>query len=402
MRRTAIAGLMLGVASCGPAGQEPVVTTAPDPIVSTTMPSTTTVPADADTSTSIEPSTSTTAAPSTSTTLSPLRGLAYEVVTESLEFPIVMKSLPHSDKAWIATKDGRIWSMVNGSVAGTPSVDLSAQVRNSGEQGFLGLEIDPTRTDVLWVHYSDRSGSTVVSEIELGGDGAFDERVLFTESQPAANHNGGELALGPDGGLYLGLGDGGGANDRFGHGQNTDTLLGGIVRIDPNTGDSNLWSWGLRNPWRFSFDGDQLYIGDVGQNAYEEINVVDFRPSGYNFGWPITEALHCFSPASGCDPGGLTLPVVEVEHGDGGTCSITGGVVYRGSEIPELSGHYLYSDFCGGWLRSFVVSDGVATEMTDWTEQVGQAGSVVSFGTDGAGEVYVLTTSRILRLSANR
>jgi glucose/arabinose dehydrogenase len=391
-------GLMLVLASCGPAGQEPVATTMPESVPTTTIPSTTTAPIDAEPSTS----SSTSVASSTSSTLPPLAGLNYELVTDALEFPIAMKSLPGSDTAWIATKDGRIWTMTDGTVDDTPVADLSAQIRNNGEQGFLGLEIHPDRSDALWVHYSDRSGSTVVSEVVLGADGAVDERVLFTQSQPAANHNGGEISLGPDGRLYLALGDGGGANDRFGHGQNTDSLLGGIVRIDPDTGDSSLWSWGLRNPWRFAFDGDQLYIGDVGQNAYEEINVVEFRPEGYNFGWPITEALHCFSPASGCDPEGLTLPVIEVEHGDAGTCSITGGVVYRGSEIPELYGHYVYSDFCGGWLRSFLVSDGVATEMMDWTEQVGQAGSVVSFGLDGAGEVYVLTTGRIVKLTANR
>jgi glucose/arabinose dehydrogenase len=255
---------------------------------------------------------------------------------------------------------------------------------------------------VLWVHYSDNNGNTVVSEIVLVEGEEFEERVLFLHPQPAGNHNGGELALGPDGALYVGLGDGGGADDRFGHGQNTDSLLGGIVRIDPQTGEAGLWSYGLRNPWRFAFDGTDLYIADVGQNDYEEVNVVEFRLNGYNFGWPITEALHCFSPAQGCDVEGLTLPLIEVEHGDSATCSITGGVVYRGADIPELTGHYLYSDFCGGWLRSFRVEAGTAVDRTDWTDQVGSAGSVVSFGVDGGGEVYVLTTDRILALTANR
>ncbi len=313
-----------------------------------------------------------------------------------------MKALPGSDVAWVGTKAGEVWTLQGGALAGAPEIDLSNQIRNSGEQGLLGLELDPARDNVVWVHYSDIAGNTVVSELVLLGANAFEETILFTHPQPAANHNGGELSLGPDGALYVGLGDGGGANDRFGHGQDTSSLLGGIVRIDPETGDARLWSYGLRNPWRFDFDGAEMYIADVGQNAYEEVNVVRYRPDGYNFGWPITEALHCFSPAQGCDTEGLTLPLVEVEHGDAGTCSITGGVVYRGSEIPELDGHYLYSDFCGGWLRSFRDTSGEATEQVDWTDQVGSAGNVVSFGVDGAGEVYVLTTERILRLTANR
>jgi glucose/arabinose dehydrogenase len=225
-----------------------------------------------------------------------------------------------------------------------------------------------------------------------------DQHVLLTVEQPAANHNGGMIQTGPDGMLYVGLGDGGGSNDRFGHGQNTETLLGGIVRIDPASGEAELWSYGLRNPYRFWFDGDVLYIGDVGQGAYEEIDVVTFDPDGFNFGWPITEGLHCFSPRTGCDVAGLTLPVIEVEHGDGGTCSITGGVVYRGAAIPELDGHYLYSDYCGGWLRSFRFQDGEAVDQKDWTDEVGSAGRVVSFGVDHTGEVYVLTVDAIRRI----
>lgn len=222
--------------------------------------------------------------------------------------------------------------------------------------------------------------------------------MLLTVAQPAGNHNGGMVQFGPDGMLHLGLGDGGGSNDRFGHGQNTETLLGGIVRIDPNSGASTLWSSGLRNPYRFWFDGDVLYIGDVGQNAYEEIDVVVFDPAGFNFGWPITEGLQCFSPRSGCDTEGITLPLVEVEHGDAGTCSIIGGVVYRGAAIPELDGHYFYSDYCGGWLRSFVSDGATLSAERDWTDEVGRVDNVVSFGTDHNGEIYLLTANAIRRI----
>jgi hypothetical protein len=144
-------------------------------------------------------------------------------------------------------------------------------------------------------------------------------------------------------------------------------------------------------------EGESIYIADVGQNAFEEINVAGLE-EGLNYGWPITEGLHCFSPASGCDTEGLTLPVVEVGHGDAGTCSITGGVRYDGVAIPEIVGQYFYSDYCGGYLRSFIPDGASGSEVTDWTEQVGVPGNVASFGVDGGGEMYVLTTDRILKV----
>jgi hypothetical protein len=140
-----------------------------------------------------------------------------------------------------------------------------------------------------------------------------------------------------------------------------------------------------------------IYIADVGQNSFEEVSVAPFQ-ADINYGWPITEGLHCFRPSSGCDTAGLTLPVIEVAHGDAGTCSITGGMVYRGLEIPEINGHFFYSDYCGGYLRSFRYEDGEVVDGTDWTEQVGVPGQVASFGVDTWGEMYVLTTDRILRV----
>jgi hypothetical protein len=158
----------------------------------------------------------------------------------------------------------------------------------------------------------------------------------------------------------------------------------------------------LRNPWRASFDQGLVYIGDVGQNVFEEINVAPVDASALNYGWPVTEGFHCFEPPQGCDAAGLTLPVIEVAHSDSGTCSITGGVVYRGPAIPELTGHYFYSDYCGGWLRSFLLDTSIATQQQDWTEEVGVPGRVVSFGRDAVGEVYVLTTEAILRIDPLR
>ena len=298
----------------------------------------------------------------------------------------------------VATKDGQVFLYDGDQLSQGPVLDISDQVHNEGERGLLSIAVHPDDTNRVFLHYSANGGDTVVSQLTWENEALTDEQVLFTHEQPARNHNGGMVQFGPDGALYLGLGDGGGANDTFGNGQNTDTLLGGLVRIDVDgDGEASLWQYGLRNPWRFWIEGDLVYIADVGQNAYEEINVSDLG-EGVNYGWPITEGLHCFNPSSGCDTSGLTLPVIEVSHGDAGTCSITGGLVYRGSAIPEIDGHFFYSDYCGGYLRSFVYRDGEVAEETDWTEQVGVAGNVPSFGVDGSGELYVLTTENILKL----
>lgn len=327
--------------------------------------------------------------------------LAYETVLEGLAQPIVLTARAGDDVSYLATKSGVIFRLVNGELS-EPVLDISTQIENSGERGFLGLALHPTDLNRLFVHYSAvGTGSTVVSEYGLDEQGLShpeSEQVLLTVEQPASNHNGGMIQFGPDTALYLGLGDGGGGGDTFGNGQNPDTLLGSLIRIDVDTGDVTSFAIGLRNPWRFWIDGELIYIGDVGQNAFEEIDVAPLS-QGANYGWPITEALHCFSPSFGCETDGLTLPVVEVEHGDAGTCSITGGVVYHGSDLPTLDGHYFYSDFCGGWLRSFVFDGSAAVERRDWTEEVGVPGQVLSLGVDGAGEMYVLTSDSVLRIT---
>lgn len=352
-------------------------------------PPSTTVPSVSSTSTETVPSTATTST-STTESLDPLLALTYSLVVEGLDFPMLITPWTE-ESSLVSFRDGRVHSFDGASLSKDPLFDL--EVSTDGERGLLGM--DTASGDLVYVHYSDPAGDTVVAAVTVS---TGEQRVLLTVDQPASNHNGGMIQAGPDGMLYVGLGDGGGSNDRFGHGQNTETLLGGIVRIDPSTGNAELWSYGLRNPYRFWFDDDVLYIGDVGQGAYEEVDVVDFGPDGFNFGWPITEGLHCFSPNTGCDVAGLTLPVVEVEHGDAGTCSITGGVVYRGSAIPELDGHYFYSDYCGGWLRSFKFDGSQAVDQRDWTDDVGVPGNVVSFGVDHTGEMFVLTTDAIRRI----
>jgi len=350
---------------------------------------------------------------STTTTIVPeLTGLILEDIA-IFESPI--EAVSANGHLFVASKEGTVWR-----VDDEPQLvlDITGPVRNQGEQGLLGLAFHPDFPDDprFFVHFSDQAGDTVLASYELGDDGRKvienSVSVLLTVPQPATNHNGGKIAFGPDGHLYVALGDGGRSNDAFGNGQNTDSMLGALLRLDvsqpdtyatppdnpfSNSGEPELWAIGLRNPWRFAFDGDDLYIGDVGQNAFEEINVVPTLAVGYNFGWPITEGLHCFRPASGCDAAGLTLPLVEIAHGDAGTCSITGGLVYRGDAIPELAGHYLYSDYCGGYLRSFRAEGGVAVDLADWTDMTGPLGQVVAFGQDPDGEVLIMTIDGSLR-----
>ncbi|MGH8959257.1 MAG: PQQ-dependent sugar dehydrogenase [Acidimicrobiia bacterium] len=402
-RRVSIGALLL-VLSCGPA-QDQISTTSS--VARTTSP-TTAAPV-----TSSDSTPSTTAKAST-TTITPLRELTYTEVVGDLPFPIMLTPRPGEDAIYFATKNGQVWQLGAGVI-----LDISDRVTNSGERGLLGMAFHPDDPSRLFLHYSDGNGDTTVSEfVDEGGFDASRERIFLQVSQPAANHNGGSIAFGPDGYLWIALGDGGGGGDTFGTGQTTDDLLGGLLRlavdgtepyeIPPDNpfidggGAPEVWAIGLRNPWRATFDEDLIYIADVGQNIFEEINVASVAAPALNYGWPVTEGLHCFEPPQACDFEGITLPVVEVAHSDSGTCSITGGVVYRGSAIPELTGHYLYSDYCGGWLRSFLFDGAGATHQRDWTEQVGVPGQVVSFGRDVAGEVYVLTTEAILRLDPVR
>lgn len=397
MRPRLIAVAVL-LAACSDSPGEPTTTTS-SPRVTT---STTEVP---------PATTQTTVSPSTSATALPLQGLTYTQVAAGLPFPTNLAFRPDDGATFFTTKDGQVWTLGPGGP--TPFLDISGLVTNTGEQGLLGMAWHPTDPSRLFLHYSDRNGDTNVSEFT----GGLERRILFV-TQPAGNHNGGTIAFGPDGYLYIGLGDGGGGGDSFGTGQPVDDLLASLLRIDPDGGDPygvppdnpyvdgsgapEVWASGLRNPWRFSFDEDLIYIGDVGQSAYEEINVAPVAAPGLNYGWPITEGLHCFEPPSGCDTTNLTLPVLEVEHGDAGTCSITGGVVYRGAAIPELEGHYFYSDYCGGWLRTFRYSDSGVGDPHDWTDMVGDLGWVVSFGTDALGEVYIMNTDAIYRIDPVR
>jgi hypothetical protein len=368
--------------------------------VTTTVPSVSTTPALSLTTTT---AVATTAAPTTSTTVAPLQTLAYTEIATGLPFPTFLTARAGEAVSYLTTKDGQVHSITSEGMS--PVLDITDRVRNSGEQGLLGMALNPSDPSRVFLHYSAPDGDTVLAEYRFD-QGVIDpasEEVLLRLDQPAPNHNGGMIAFGPDGALYLGLGDGGGGGDTFGTGQTTDDLFASLVRFDVDgAGEPEVWAIGLRNPWRFDIDGELVYIADVGQNAFEEIDVAPIVEKGLNYGWPITEGLHCFDPPQGCDTDGLTLPLVEISHDDAGTCSVTGGVVYRGPALPELDGHYFYSDYCGGWLRSFRYVEGTVTDQRDWTGDVGVPGRVTSFGVDGAGEMYVLTTDAVYRVDPVR
>jgi len=345
--------------------------------------------------------------------------LALEPVATGLEFPIGLAVPPGDPRLFIVEKGGRIRIIENGTL-GSTFLDLRGRVSTGGEQGLLGLAFDPgyATNGRFVVNYTNADGDTRISAYHVSSDpdvaDPASESVLLAVDQPFDNHNGGQLAFGPDGNLYIGLGDGGSAGDPNGNGQNLSTLLGKLLRVNLNgahpygipsdnpfaatagpTTRGEIWSFGLRNPWRFSFDRAtaDLYVGDVGEGNYEEIDVspaASGAGKGLNFGWNRMEGTHCYPPGStdSCDRTGLTLPVLDYDHSNG--CSVTGGYVYRGSAIPELDGTYFYGDYCGGWVRSFRFSGGQATELRAWPP-LSPGGSVTSFGQDAAGELYVLT-----------
>ena len=332
-----------------------------------------------------------------------------------------------SGRLFVVDQGGRIWLLRDGQLSGTPFLDIADQVTAGGEQGLLGLAFHPSFPDDprFFVYYTDRDGRQIVSQWRVPSAAADEadrdsEEVLLRMDDFAGNHNGGAVVFGPDGNLYVSTGDGGGGGDPRGNGQKLDTLLGKILRIGVDgSGDGRpyaipsdnpfldragaqpeIWVTGLRNPWRISFDratGD-LWIGDVGQGEYEEIDVVRAGSGGgQNFGWNLTEGFHCFPSGDPCAPEGLTPPVTEYDHGFG--CSVTGGVVYRGAAQPALAGGYLFADYCSGnvWLI-----DASASEVREPRLVLESGRSISSFGEDEAGEVYAtdLQTGELVRVVA--
>jgi glucose/arabinose dehydrogenase len=340
--------------------------------------------------------------------------LGLQQIASGLRFPLDLVSPPGDDRLFVVLKGGTIRVIKSGTVLETPFLNLTPQVvSEGGEQGLLGLAFAPdyATSGRFFVHYNDVSGENRVSRFRVSADpdraDPASESVVIAVPQPGVAHNGGQLLFGPDGFLYIGLGDG--DDDDNGRGQSLRDLFASILRIDVTSADPyivppdnpfvstegarpEVWSYGLRNPWRFSFDratGD-LYLGDVGESTWEEVNyasAVDGAGKGVNYGWSQMEGKHCFRRQD-CDQTGLTLPVLEYNHAEG--CSVTSGHVYRGAAIPSLQGTYFYADYCVGWVRSFKMQGGSVTEAKEWPE-LKPGGQITSFGEDSAGELYLLT-----------
>jgi glucose/arabinose dehydrogenase len=357
-------------------------------------------------------------------------------LVNAIPSPIVAASPPgDTERLFIGAVAGTIRVFQNGSLQPV-FLDITNRIKSGGEQGLLGLAFHPdfTQNGRFFVHYTANdvtapNGDAVISEFStMAGDPSkgdpASEKILLTLDDPFGNHNGGAMHF-RDGMLFIGFGDGGSVGDPLNNGQTLSSLFGKIIRIDvdnPSGGleygipsgnmtgagvAPELWSYGLRNPWRWSFDacsGD-MYIGDVGQGMWEEVDVEPKSTgSGTNFGWRVMEGAHCHSPATGCDQSGKQLPVAEYDHGQG--CSITGGYVYRGSAIPGLRGWYIYADFCSGRFWMFRYAAGVAEDLQEITSQLNPGttlNSVASFGQDANGEIYVMIWgggSRVFRIDA--
>ena len=339
-----------------------------------------------------------------------------QVIASGLNSPLYLTAPPDdTTRLFIVERGGTIRVVRNDTLLNAPFLDIQPLVLSGGERGLLGMAFHPAyaTNGQFFVSYTGLDGSTnVVRYLTSANPDSADElsaSQIFNTAQPFSNHNGGLVTFGPDGMLYIGLGDGGSGGDPLGNGQDSTTVLGSLLRIDVDGGSpyaipadnpfkghptaaQEIWAYGLRNPWRYSFDrltGD-LYIADVGQSAREE---VDFQlassAGGENYGWNTMEGTLCFSPSSGCDTTGLVLPVLEYAHSQG--CSITGGYVYRGTQLSGLTGHYFYSDFCSGWVRSFRMENGVAVDERDYTALFGTINSVASFGEDARGELYIVS-----------
>jgi glucose/arabinose dehydrogenase len=351
--------------------------------------------------------------------------VAWNVVWNGLESPIGLANAGDgSDRLFILEQPGRIRIYQDGSLVAAPFLDLTDRVSCCGERGLLGLAFHPRYAEngYFYVNYTTQAGdtlTTIIARFQVSGDPlraeSSSQKQLLRVTQPYANHNGGGLAFGPDGYLYIALGDGGSAGDPQGNAQSLDTLLGKLLRVDVDHGDPyaipvdnpfaaggglpEIWAYGLRNPWRFSFDrltGD-LYIGDVGQGEWEEIDYLPAgSPGGTNFGWDYYEGTQ---PYEGMPPADLplTMPVAEYPHGP--DVSVTGGVVYRGEALPAWKGVYLYGDYASGRVRGLLpLPDG------SWQNELlfELDALITSFGEDEAGEVYLTDyQGRLLRLDAS-
>ena len=336
-------------------------------------------------------------------------GLAARRIADGLDRPLYVTSPAGDARLFVVEQTGRVRVIRGGKLLARPFLDLSGQVSHSSEQGLLSIAFHPRyRTNgFVFVNYTDRRGDTRIERFHVSADpdrvDPATEKLVLTVRQPYSNHNGGLLLFGPDSMMYVGMGDGGSGGDPQRLAQNPASLLGKMLRIDVDRGDPyaipagnpfatrpgwrpEIWALGLRNPWRYCFDAPtgMLVIADVGQNAWEEIDAVPARIGGWNFGWSRFEGRHDFRAG---DSTGMTPPVDEYGHDRG--CSIIGGFVYRGRDVPTLEGWYLYSDYCDDRIRAERIENFRVTQRAEWNLHL--AGAVSSFGLDAPGEMYVTT-----------
>lgn len=349
--------------------------------------------------------------------------LALTPFASNLASPTFLTAPPGDTRQFIVERAGRILIMQNGALLAQPFLDIRTLTDVAGEGGLLSMAFDPgyATNGRFYVYRTNLNRDIVVERYTVSGDpnradGASGITIIQIAHPTFTNHFGGLAAFGPDGYLYLGTGDGGSAGDPPGNAQNLNSLLGKLLRLDVSNASASvpytipatnpfrsqagarpeIWAYGLRNPWRYTFDADRLYIADVGQAQREEIDLEGASQGGLNYGWNRMEGTSCYQ-AQTCSSSGLALPVLEYSHADAGSpCSITGGYVYRGAAMPELAGRYFYSDYCAGFLRSFLALERTVSEQRDWN--VGKPGQVMSFGRDGQGELYVLTPTAILKI----
>lgn len=345
--------------------------------------------------------------------------IGLKIVTPAFERPVYAISDPvNAGRLFVLEQRGTVTIVVNGTAMPEPLVDISPQIEFGGERGLYSLAFDPRffKNRRFYLFYFSVDRHTIVSRFRISKNdpnriNAGEEKIILDIVQPFSNHNGGQLQFGPDGYLYIGTGDGGSQGDPRGYAQNLGTYLGKMLRLHvrrlpAQVPPSNpfiktpgavhaIWAYGLRNPWRFSFDrltGD-LWITDVGQNSVEEINFIPAtHGGGINFGWNVLEGDQCYQPDSGCDRTGKWVPVHTYTHDVG--ASITGGYVYRGSAMPALKGHYFFADIMSRRIWSFRLANGVKTQFTDWTDMLrmpdGSGVTPSSFGEDADGELYIV------------
>lgn len=414
--RLPIALLILATLACnldlgGQSEPPTAVELEPTPLQLPTVPATT-EPALPEPTTISEPThtaqPSPTAAPASVEALPNPSGYSWRPVADGFQEPLAAVHA-NDDRLFVVEQRGLIWVLQNGQRLDSPLLDLRDRVNNSGfEQGLLGLAFHPqfSGNGFFYVNYTRAGGDTVIARFSAQPDAnqadPGSEQVLMVIDQPFSNHNGGGMVFGPDGYLYIGTGDGGSAADPFGNGQSLDTVLGKLLRIDVDGGDpygipagnpyasgggrAEIWAYGLRNPWRFSFDSQtgDLYLGDVGQNAWEEIDFVPAgNPGGVNFGWNHREGMHPFGSNL---TEGLTDPVAEYRNARG-TCSVTGGEVVRDPNLPAWAGVYIYGDYCSGEVWGLVRDPGGA-----WQSEVlfNTGLRISSFGRGRDGGVYLV------------